>query len=360
MTQLATQPLDQVKSDEFGAKMLQMLVTATVAPMVGIGHRTGLFDTMADMPPATSAEIAAQADLNERYVREWLGAMVTSRIVDYDPDARTYHLPPEHAAWLTRAAVPQNLASAMQWSGVLASVEDRVIECFRHGGGVDYCHYHRFHDVMADESAQTIVYGLVEHILPLVPGLTDRLAAGIDVLDIGCGLGRAAIRMAEAFPNSRFTGYDLCEDAIAGARAEAAHRGLRNIRFAVRDAARLADSACYDLVTGFDVVHDQAHPAEVLANVHAALRPGGVFLMQDIAASSHVERNIDNPLGAMFYSISAMHCMSVSLAQNGAGLGTAWGEELALEMLAAAGFGNVRVERLPHDIQNNYYLMTKD
>src|SRR5690606_3222684 len=109
-----------------------------------------------------------------------------------------------------------------------------------------------------------------------------------------------------------------------------------------------------DLVTAFDAIHDQARPAAVLANIRRALRPGGVFLMQDIRASSHLERNKDHPLGPYLYTISTMHCMSVSLATGGEGLGTVWGEEKALEMLREAGFARVELHRLPHDIMNNY------
>jgi 2-polyprenyl-3-methyl-5-hydroxy-6-metoxy-1,4-benzoquinol methylase len=212
---------------------------------------------------------------------------------------------------------------------------------------------------MAEDSGQTVVAALTDHILPLVPGLTERLEDGIDVLDVGCGSGRALNLMARKFPNSRFVGYDFSEEAISRARAEAAGRGATNVRFEVRDVADLGEEGRYDLITAFDAVHDQAKPAAVLEGIAAALKDDGVYLMQDIAGSSHLQNNMDHPIGPFLYTISTMHCMTVSLAQGGEGLGTMWGEEKALEMLEEAGFGEVEVKQLPHDFQNSYYIAKK-
>jgi hypothetical protein len=178
---------------------------------------------------------------------------------------RGWHLrpPAEHARWLTRAATPDNIAVTAQWIPLLGSVEDGIVESFREGGGVPYSAYPRFHEVMAEESAQTVVAALTGSILPLVPGLTERLEAGIDVLDLGCGSGRALTLMARTYPNSRFTGYDISEEGIARAREGA--QGLDNVRFEVKDVAELGEEDSYDLITTFDVIHDQARPAAVLA-----------------------------------------------------------------------------------------------
>jgi 2-polyprenyl-3-methyl-5-hydroxy-6-metoxy-1,4-benzoquinol methylase len=314
---------------------------------------------MADLPPATSHKIAKQAGLNERYVREWLGAMVTGRIVNYDPSDETYELPGEHAACLTRGALPANFAATMQWIAVLGGVEDKIVECFQRGGGVHYEAFHRFHEVMAEESAQTVVAALTDSILPLAEGLDKRLKSGIDVLDIGCGSGRAVCRIAAEFPNSRFVGLDLCQDAVAAARAEAQRLGLTNARFDVRDVSQLGEKQRFDLITAFDAIHDQAKPDVVLREIFSALRPGGTFLMQDILASSRLENNLDNPIAPLLFTISTMHCMTVSLAQGGAGLGTCWGRELAEKMLADAGFQDIVVEKLPHDDMNYYYIARK-
>lgn len=355
----AQEPVTVDPRQQFGEKLVATLNSAGLAMMISIGHRTRLFDIMAGMPPATSAQIAERAGLEERYVREWLGAMVTSAVVDYDPKARTYQFPAAHASWLTRAATPENMAVPMQWIAVLGRVEDQIVAAFGQGGGVPYEAFHRFHEVMRDESAQTVVATLLEHILPLEPGLESRLAQGIRVLDIGCGAGRAVVRLGEAFPRSRFTGYDLCGDAIAMARRDAAERGLQNVHFEVRDVSRLDDEAAFDLVTAFDAIHDQADPAAVLRGIFRALAPDGTFLMQDIDTSSYLHKNLEHPLGTFLYTISCMHCMTVSLAQGGAGLGTCWGVELAQKMLGEAGFTQVRLQRLPHDIFNCFFVVRK-
>ena len=356
---MTTNGLDQARSEAFAERMIGVLNAGALALMTSLGHRTGLFDAMAGLPPSTSLEIASAAGLNERYVREWLAAMVVGGVVEHDPHDETYRLPPEHAAWLTRAANPDNIAVAAQFVPVLASVEDWIVECFRKGGGVPYSAFGRFHEVMAEDSGQTVVAALTDSILPLVPGLTERLAAGIDVLDVGCGSGRAMNLLARRFPNSRFVGYDFSEEAIARAREEAAEHDASNVHFEVKDAAALGEKERYDLVTTFDAVHDQARPAAVLRGIAEALKSDGVYLMQDIAGSSHLQNNMDHPLGPFLYTISTMHCMTVSLAQGGEGLGTMWGEEKALEMLEEAGFGEVEVKQLPHDFQNSYYVARK-
>lgn len=148
---------DPTRVEIFGRSLLDIINHGAVTIGLSVGHRTGLFDALAGQPPSTSAQIAALTDLDERYVREWLGAMATARIVDYDGGTDRYRLPPEHAALLTRASTPNNMAVTAQWFAVLAGVEDRIVECFRNGGGVPYEAFGRFHEVMAEESGQTVV-----------------------------------------------------------------------------------------------------------------------------------------------------------------------------------------------------------
>lgn len=352
---------NQEKAGKFVEKLLTVINHGALTLMFSIGHRTGLFDALGELEnPATSAEIAAAADLNERYVREWLGAMVTGQIVEYDPKSATYRLPPEHAAFLTRAAAPNNVAVTSQWIPLLAQVEDQIIECFHRGGGVPYSSYPRFHEVMAEESDQTTRSALVNSILPLVPGLIEKLNAGIDVMEIGCGSGRSLVLLAKTFPNSHFTGYDFSQQAVVNARREADENGAGNVRFEIKDAAKLDENERYDLVLAFDAIHDQAKPAAVLQNLCAALKPDGTFLMQDIAGSSRVENNLEHPVGIFGYTVSCMHCMTVSLSNNGEGLGAMWGKEKAEQMLKEAGFNKTEVHQLPHDFINYYYINGKN
>ncbi|AFZ35727.1 Methyltransferase type 12 [Stanieria cyanosphaera PCC 7437] len=348
------------KAEAFVEGLLNILNSGAISLMISIGHRTGLFDTMAQLPPSTSEEIAQAAGLEERYVREWLGAMVTSRFVDYNKSDRIYYFPPEHAAFLTRKATPDNIAIVSQFIAQLGSVEDQIVDCFYQGGGVPYSAFKRFHEIMAEESEQTIVSALTESVLPLVPGLIEALEKGIEVLDVGCGRGKALNRMAKLFPNSKFKGYDFSSEAIANAQLEASQLGLNNIQFEVKDATIFEEVEKYDLITTFDAVHDQARPDLVLKNIYQALRPDGVYLMQDIRAKSDVSGNLDHPLAPWLYTISCMHCMTVSLAVGGMGLGTMWGEETTLTMLEEAGFSSVEIHQLDHDIINNFYIIKKD
>ena len=357
---MTTLQLDETKIESFAEKLIGHLNGGAISLMTSIGHQTGLFDTMSTMPPATSQEISTAAGLNERYVREWLGAMVTGEIINYDPADQLYSLPGEHAALLTRAASPDNIAATSQWIAVLGGVESKIVESFKNGGGVSYEEFERFHEVMAEESAQTVVAALFEHILPLSPGLRIDLETGVRAMDLGCGSGRALNQMAKAFPKSQFVGYDLCEEAITAAKAEAERLGLENISFEIRDVSKLDEPENFDVITAFDAIHDQADPATVLSNIYAALKPGGTFLMQDIKGSSHLEKNLDHPLSTFLFTISCMHCMTVSLSQDGLGLGAMWGKEKALEMLDEAGFENVEVKELDHDMINYYYLMKKN
>ena len=164
---------------------------------------------------------------------------------------------------------------------------------------------------------------------------------------------------AAAFPNSRFVGFDISEAAIAVARTEAAAAGLDNLTFEVADAAALDHPERFDFVTTFDAIHDQAHPDTVLSGIHAMLRPGGTYLCVEPKASSELADNIDEPMSAFMYTVSTMHCMTVSLAYDGEGLGTAWGRQTATERLTAAGFTDIEVTGVRDDRSNSYFLSTK-
>lgn len=356
---MTTQELDPARAEAFAGQLIGMLNGACLTLMTSVGHQTGLFDTMAGMRPATSHQIAETTGLNERYVREWLAAMVTGRIIEYDPAHGTYRLPAEHAAALTRAAGPDNLATLAQFIPLFGNVEEQLIHSFRNGGGVPYSAFSTFQQLMSEESSRVFDATLVDVTLPLISGMPERLQAGIDVLDVGCGAGHAINLMAKAFPDSRFTGYDFSEEGVAAGRAEAAEWGLANARFNVKDVSTLDEPAGYDLITAFDAVHDQAQPTGVLKAIADALKPDGVFLMVDIAASSNLHENLDHPLAPMLYAVSTMHCMTVSLALDGEGLGTMWGEQLARQKLAEAGFTNVEAKQVAGDIMNHYFIATK-
>jgi SAM-dependent methyltransferase len=352
----AAAPLDPARVEAFAGRLFELYTGGLLTFLVDIGHRTGLFAAAA-AGPGTSAELAGRADLQERYVREWLGSMVTGGILEHDPETGTYRLPAEHAACLTGPG-SANLAPLSRLDTHLAKHVDAVTRAFREGGGVPYAEYRpEFTDVMDGLSRGTFDELLVDAYVPLVPGLAGRLAAGARVADLGCGTGHAIVLLAGAYPASTFVGYDLADDAIARARSEAA--GLANARFEVRDAARLTVEEPFDVVFVFDAIHDQVAPAAVLERIYAALASGGTFVMVEPRASSHLAGNLGNPVAPLLYAVSTLHCLTVSLAGGGAGLGTAWGEELARSMLADAGFVDVAVHEAPGDPLNAVFVATR-
>lgn len=353
---------DSKRAEAFAGRLLQALNDGALCLMVSIGHRTGLFDSMRGQPAATSHDIAKRAGLNERYVREWLGAMTTGGIVAVDESSTRFRLPDEHAAFVTRAAAADNMAVFAQYIPILGQVEDDIIACFKKGGGVPYEKFPRFHDVMAEDSGQSVMSSLESHIVPLVPEMSERLAAGARWLDLGCGRGMIITRLAELYPKSTFVGLDLSRDAITWAQESSSAKKLRNVEFVVRDLTdfdHTADQEAFDFVSTFDAVHDQAQPLRMLRGIHRTLKRDGVYLMQDIKGSSFVHNNLAHPLGTMLYTVSCMHCMTVSLAQGGEGLGAMWGEEKTREYLGKAGFADVKKNELAHDIQNNWYVARK-
>jgi 2-polyprenyl-3-methyl-5-hydroxy-6-metoxy-1,4-benzoquinol methylase len=358
----ASSTFDAGRAQAFAGRFMTALNNGALCLMTSVGHRTGLFDVLRDLPPSTSGELAERAELNERYVREWLGAMVTAGVVMVDPETNRYWLPAEHAAFLTRAAAADNIAVFAQYVALLGRVEDDIVECFRRGGGVPYERFGRFHEVMAEDSGQSVLSCLESDILPIVPGLAERLDAGVRVLDVGCGRGRILTRLAELYPHSAFVGMDLSAEAIGYAQGQAAEKSLANIDFLAVDLSDFDETANpdeFDLITTFDAIHDQAKPLNVLRGIYRALKADGVYLMQDIAGTSHVHEDIANPIGTFLYTVSCMHCMTVSLAQGGDGLGAMWGEEKTRDYLARAGFRSVTTHKLPHDIQNNWYVVRK-
>jgi SAM-dependent methyltransferase len=348
--------MDAIRDDAFAARLREILNGGALALMLSIGHRTGLFDVMASMAPADSRAIARESGLDERYVREWLGAMVAGGIVTLDAESGRFSLPRAHAAALTRAAGPDNLAVPAQWIPLLGAVEDEVVECFGNGGGVPSALYRRFRKVMAEDSGQRVASRLASDVLPLVPGLSETLTRGVSVLDVGCSVGKVLIELAADYPNSRFVGIDLSVEAIAEAKRGADERRLRNLRFEVRDAAELTVEARFDFASAFGVIHRQPEPERVLESVARALRPGASFLMQEEASTGSPAEDAARPLAAFSYALSCMQSLASSRASGGAGLGAMWGSRQARRALASAGFCRVEEKRVPGDPRSSYFV----
>ena len=339
---------------QFAGKMLNIYTGAVLTKLIDIGYQTGLFEA-SKVGAASSEELSERAGLNERYVREWLGGMTTGGIYHYDPATQRYTLPDEHAMALTGSSA-SNLCPTSGLINHFGTHLPALLRCFRSGGGVPYSAYRPVFTRCMDDSWRRIFdQHLVPGFIGAVPGLTESLKRGIRVLDVGCGTGHAMNLLAREFPASTFTGYDIAEDAIASANAEAKEMELGNSVFQIADVAKLPSTPQFDLITAFDAIHDQVAPDAVLRGVSGALAPGGTFLMIDFKFSSRVEENVGNPFAALHYGFSLMHCMPVSLAHGGAGLGTVWGQQLAKRMLAEAGFGSIEILDTPRP-QNCSYV----
>lgn len=347
--------LDEARVGACAERLFSTYTEALVTLMIDLGHRTGLLEALA-AGPGTSAEIAERSGLTERYIRECLGALVTADLVEYSAAERRYTLPAEHAVCLTGPGA-LNLAPVSRLITVLAGHVPGVARAFQEGGGVPYEDFRpEFTDVM-DEASRGLMDGqLLDGVLPLTGDLPARLREGIRVADVGCGTGHAINLLARAFPASEFIGYDLAPDAIARAEEEASRWRLSNATFAVQDVAALPLDPPFGAVLAFDSIHDQADPAGVLFRVHEALEPGGVFVMFEPKAASALEDNVGNPFAPFLYGVSTLHCLTVSLALGGAGLGTAWGEQRARQMLAEAGFVGVVVSDVPDDPLDVVYV----
>jgi SAM-dependent methyltransferase len=342
----------------FGGRLLELLTGHALTMLLGVGYRTGLFEAAA-LGPATSVELAERAGLDERYVREWLAAMVTGRILRFQPDTGWYSLPAEHAPLLTGAHAG-NIGPAADSLGVLGALLPSVRSCFTEGGGVPFAEFAAV--AGADLGRQwRYIYDehLVDGFLGAAPGLLERLRAGARVLDLGCGTGHAVNLMAREFPASEFVGLDNSADAIGLAEGDRAAAGLANAEFRLADAAELVTEHPFDLITAFDSIHDQRSPGQVLRGIHHALAPDGVFLLVDGNFSSHLERNLDNPYAPLSYAISLLFCLPTSRVDGGGGLGAVWGRELATEMLTAAGFTAIRVLDSPRP-QTCVYVCRRD
>jgi 2-polyprenyl-3-methyl-5-hydroxy-6-metoxy-1,4-benzoquinol methylase len=357
-TQTTERPteFDPAKAEAFGQNMMGILSGGLLSLMIDIGHRTGLLAAAAGSW-ATSEQLAARAGLTERYVREWLGAMTASGVVEYDQASEAFRLPPEHAAVLIS---PTGVAPLAVMTTIMAKHVPQLAQSFVEGGGVPFAAFGpEFTDAWDAVGRGVFDTMLVGDYLPLAPGLTDALSAGAQVADIACGTGHALIVLARAFPASTFTGYDLEEHAIARARAEAAGAGLTNVSFEVADVAMLSAKARYDVVFVFDAIHDQVEPDTVLTRIAQALVPGGLLFMREPCGADTLAGNLANPMAPVMYSASTLHCLTVSLAHGGAGIGTLFSEQLARRMLAEAGFAEPDVHPAPGTPAGAVYVTRK-
>ncbi len=349
-----TTMIDGEKIEAFAGKVLTDSSAALVTTLAALGDRLGLFKTLASSGPATSADLAARGGIDERYAREWLGGMTTAGYIIHDPETGRFTLPPEHAPVLAQESGPFFFGGVYQMLLEFSGIIDPLTDAFRRGGGVPQDAYdERFWEGMERFSAGWFDNQLVQAWLPAMPDVKESLERGAEVADVGCGRGRALIRLAEAFPDSRFVGYDVFAPSIEQARANARRAKVDDrIRFEVCDVSEGLPRQ-FDLITTFDVVHDAVDPLGLLQSIRHGLRSDGVYACLEVNCSGTLEGNA-GPLGAMFHGVSVLYCMTTSLAHGGAGLGTLGLPEHRLrEYATVAGFRQVRIAF--QDPFNNLY-----
>lgn len=328
-------PIDRERIEAFLDRFVGLASGAAVLGLLAVADRSGLSAYLAGHP-GTAAEIAEGARLDERYVTEILSGLAAAGVVEYDSDTGVFDLPPEHALLIADEDSPYFMGGWMDMIPSMMAQIEGVANATIHGGGVGF---EEFGPSMirgidrGNSPSQRIL--LTAKWLPAVPGLVDRLEEGIRVADIGCGSGTAAIAMAEAYPDSRFFGYDVSQESLAVARGRA--EAVGNVEFHVYAADEIPVEPGFDLITAFDVIHDLSNPLAGMTRIREALRPDGQFLMMEPNASSRLEENLDDR-GALLYGVSALHCMTQSLARDGAGLGAVWGRQRAEELAERAGF----------------------
>ena len=335
--------LDMARLESFAGRMVGELGGSMSAPLVVLGDRLGLFRAMADGEPVTSAELAAKTGLAERYVREWCAAMAASAYVDCDTDAHTFALNPEQAMVFAAEGGPAFMVGAFEMIQSLWLDEPRIADAFRTGEGVGW---HEHAPCLFRGTERFFRPGYAQHLIeswiPALAGVSERLAGGGTVADVGCGHGASTILMAQAFPNARFHGFDYHAPSIEAARAAAVTAGVADrIEFAVAPAKAFPGTG-YDLITFFDCLHDMGDPVGAGAHVRQALAPDGTWMIVEPMAGDRLADNL-NPVGRIFYAASTMICTPASRSQEiGLALGAQAGEARLRDVVTQAGFSRFR------------------
>lgn len=336
--------LDEGKLHEFVGKMLGDLGGAFSVPTVRLGLRLGLFDALHEGGPATAGELAKRAGgLTERYVREWCLAQAANGYIAYDPAAESFSLPPEQAMVFAVKDSPVYLAGAFDMVAAMIEGEPKVEHVFRTGAGV------RWGDTAGCLFCATgaffrpgYVNNVMQNWLPALDGVVDRLKAGAKVADVGCGVGFSTLLMAEAFPNSRFVGYDFHEPSIEEARRHAETHGLSDrVSFKAASVKEIQETG-FDLATAFDCLHDMGDPRGCARQMRRILKDDGVWMVVEPIAGDRPAENL-NPVGRLYYNASTMVCVPTSLDQEvGEGLGAQAGQAKLSEVIRDGGFTRVR------------------
>jgi 2-polyprenyl-3-methyl-5-hydroxy-6-metoxy-1,4-benzoquinol methylase len=333
--------VNETQLDEFLGKAVADLGAAMSAALMLVGDRLGLFKALGKCP-MTSAELARRTGTNERYVREWLGNQGAGGYVQFDARTNEWSLNAAQALCLTNPKGPVDLPGAYNIVEATFHALDRTLDNFKTGNGMEWGEHHAclFHGTERFFRAGYNA-NLVTSWLPALEGVVEKLQTGATVADVGCGHGASAILMAEAYPRSRFTGYDYHEASIRTARERAAAAGVSNVRFEVADAMNYSGES-FDLIAFFDCLHDMGDPVGVARHARGALKRDGTAMIVEPFASDNLEDNL-NPVGRVMYGASSQICVPVSLARKGPALGAQAGERRLREVVVTGGgFGRFR------------------
>ncbi|MBI3666352.1 MAG: methyltransferase domain-containing protein [Acidobacteria bacterium] len=333
------------KIEELAFRVVGDMGSAFTMALGYIGDRLGIFKAMAGAGPVSSVELARKTGLNERYVREWLRAMVAAEYIDYDEQSGRYVMTDEQAFVLANEDSPMFVGGSFHFTTPSIWNVPKIMDAFRNGGGISYSEIGEEIPLAIERFFRPgYLHFLAKDWLGAVPGLIPRLEKGALVADVGCGCGQSTVAMGRAFPNSKVVGIDYDHRSVERAKKLAAVNGLSNVEFIRGPAHDLPRDPRFDLITSFDCIHDMVNPRGTLRIIWEALADDGVYVWSEPNASHNAHEN-KNPVGKAFHSISPLHCMTVSLAHNGEGLGTVIGEEGARELAREAGFSHF--EKLP-------------
>ncbi len=334
--------LDESKLNAFVNKAVGDVGATLSSILVVLGDRLGLWKAMAAHGPMTAAELAKRTETSERYIREWLDAQAAAEYVVYDPATTRYTLPPEHVAVLADESSPAFFPGLFEVAAACWAATDKTAQNFRTGQGLEWGHHHPCLFQGTERFFRSSYIGnLVSAWIPALEGVTAKLEQGAKVADVGCGVGASTILMAQAFPKSRFWGFDYHAGSVelATKRAEAAGVGDR-VKFAVAKATDFPAND-YDVVCFFDCLHDMEDPKGAAKRVRQTIAKDGTWMIVEPFASDKPERN-HNGVGRVYYSASTMLCVPHSLAFGGPALGAQAGEARLREVVDAGGFTRMR------------------
>ncbi len=347
----------------FSFAVFSKLEGAVTAGMIHLGDRLGLYSFLAENSNITSQELADGCGLHERWVREWAYNQAAAHLITSQTSEGgvvRFGLTDEAVAVL---ASPDHPAYGMGMFHRLPQTMQalqEMPECFRTGLGLDYDSHGPEGAVGIERSFEPWNQAfLLPIVIPAIHGLTKLLSEGASVIDIGCGAGGAAMLLAQAFPKSNFTGYDISQFALERAKDRQSEKQITNVKFIDPRVDPIVQDGSVDFVMTFDCIHDMTHPQEMMQTIRGALKDDGVWLLVDIKALDGLEQNMmHNPMASLMYGISILSCMSSAMSSpDGAGLGTlGFSSSRAKSMAVAAGFSHFEQLAIEHSVNAFYEI----